>query len=79
AFMSPQFNIYNYKNYQSNNSKINTDGAVLTVKKLGVTVNAHILEFIKNITKDPYSNYTFSVLELLKSANIDEIIKKIKI
>ncbi len=65
AFISPQFDIYKYKNYQPYNNTKSANEAVKNsfwIRKLGANIN--VLEMVQNITKDPMSNYTIGTFQL---------------
>ncbi|CAM9103643.1 hypothetical protein MYMA111404_00880 [Mycoplasma marinum] len=80
AFISPQFNIFDIKNYGSNNNKIkegikNKKITEPHIKKEvnGINVDIPILEFIDKLTVDPYSNYTFSLMELALALKLKDV------
>ncbi len=83
--MTPQLNAYNYSNYKGYN---NTGKALAGIKnslkialrKSGYSVTVNILDVIKNITRDPHSNYTVGLFQIaqvltegLKKENMTDI------
>ncbi|CAM9142243.1 hypothetical protein [Mycoplasma todarodis] len=93
AFMTPQLNAYNYSNYEGYNKHVKQDvidnslKIVLqkTVPIIGtVEASVNVLDVLKNITRDPHSNYTVGLFQIaqvltegLKKEGMNDI--KIKI
>ncbi len=82
-FTSPQFNVYKYKNYKSYIDSVKQDtlkhGLKITISK-GILklMTLDVLDIIKNITRDPLSNYTmgiFQIVQLLTEGMDDKVIK----
>ncbi len=93
TFTTPQFNIYNYANYKGYNKQVNSsvikNGLKLIIKKhiiiIGdVQVDVNLLDILKNITRDPHSNYTVGLFQIaqvltegLKKEGMKDLVIKI--
>ncbi|NQZ29534.1 MAG: hypothetical protein HRT98_04080 [Mycoplasmatales bacterium] len=68
TFTTPQLNVYNYKNYKpyvdTIDQKTLDDGIKVSVKVPTATLKFNVLKILKNITRDPLSNYTVGIFQI---------------
>ncbi|CAM9125622.1 hypothetical protein MYMA111404_02450 [Mycoplasma marinum] len=83
-FISPQFNIFKYSNYLSNNEKIKLAiknhqtknphlRKTIDAKIKNIQLDIPIIGLVDKLTKDPYSNYTISLVELVNALKLEDI------
>ena len=70
SFTSPQFSIYKYENYKPYNETVSKstieNGMKIKAKAIVLSATINVLETFKNITRDPLSNYTVGLFQIVQ-------------